>query len=82
MTQDIATGWNYEILTYFTKPFDMSDLMGFIDRCSATRTRAMRMGRMSARPHFYCRAPIAAVRAEPDHGLSGNRGAALGRGVR
>jgi DNA-binding response OmpR family regulator len=30
--QDIATGWNYEILTYFTKPFDMSDLMGFIDR--------------------------------------------------
>ncbi len=30
--QDIATGWNYEILTHFTKPFDMSDLMGFIDR--------------------------------------------------
>jgi DNA-binding response OmpR family regulator len=30
--QDITTGWNYEILTYFTKPFDMDDLMEFVDR--------------------------------------------------
>jgi two-component system alkaline phosphatase synthesis response regulator PhoP len=30
--QDISTGWSYEILTYFTKPFDMDDLMDFVDR--------------------------------------------------
>lgn len=29
---DIRTGWSYEILTYFTKPFDMRELMDFVER--------------------------------------------------
>jgi len=30
--RDIRTGWTYEILTYFTKPFDMDELMEFVAR--------------------------------------------------
>ncbi len=30
--RDISTGWAYEIVTYFTKPFDMDDLMACVDR--------------------------------------------------
>ena len=29
---DITTGWNYEIVTYFTKPFEMRELLEFVDR--------------------------------------------------
>lgn len=30
--RDIRTGWTHEILTYFTKPFDMDELMEFVIR--------------------------------------------------
>jgi DNA-binding response OmpR family regulator len=30
--RDIRTGWTYEIVTYFTKPFDMGELMEFVER--------------------------------------------------
>ena len=53
-------------LTYFTKPFDMSDLMGFIDRVLGNTDECDEDGpgdlSLASLPSL-----IAAVRAEPDH---------------
>ncbi len=32
---DIKMGWSYEIVAYFTKPFDMTELMDLVDRVLA-----------------------------------------------
>lgn len=36
-TRDIATGWRYEIVAYFTKPFDMRELLTVVDRVLSLR---------------------------------------------